>query len=114
MKLRAILPTLWILAICVLSVVPIPKDGGVSAILDLGHIGVYMILAFLWGFFFEDRGRQILTSVICIPLTEFLQLFTPWREATLIDLANNTLGIILGLLAFTLFTKVIVRFNRKP
>ena len=105
MNLWAILATLWLLAIGVLSVVPFQKGGGVSAILNLGHIGVYTILAILWGLAFKDRGKRILASVASIPLTELLQLFTPWREANLMDLANNALGVILGLLAFALIAK---------
>jgi VanZ family protein len=106
MNLRAILATLWLLAISVLSIVPIQKGEGVSAILDLGHIGVYTILAILWSFALKDRVKRIVTSVASIPITEFLQLFIPWRKANLMDIANNALGVILGLLAFTLIVKV--------
>ena len=106
MDLRAILATLWLLTIGVLSIVPLQTGEGVSAILNLGHIGVYTILAILLCFAFKDRGKRILASVASIPLTEFLQLFAPWREANLMDLANNGLGIILGFLAFTFIAKV--------
>ena len=106
MKLRSFLTTLWLLVICVLSVVPVQKGEGVSVMLDLGHIGVYTILAILLGFAFEDRGKRISASIASIPLTELLQLFIPWREANLMDVASNTLGITLGLLTFTFIVKV--------
>jgi len=106
MNLRAILATLWLLVISILSIVPIQKGEGVSAILDVGHIGVYTILAILWSFTFKDRGKRIVISVFSVPITEVLQLFIPWREANFMDIANNTLGIIIGLLAFIFIVHV--------
>ncbi len=82
----------------------------------LAHIGVFMILAFLvgWGVLSIDNKKilsaKIYLSVFLITFLysstlEFLQYFVPGRMTDLYDFLANSLGGVLGLTVFYIFTQ---------
>lgn len=86
---------LWLSFICVSSVIPIDGDD-IHGLLDLGHIAVYIVETVLWAWFFDFKYRFIAVSIASSPLTELLQLATPWRNPCIIDILNNLVGVALG------------------
>ena len=106
MKHKLILPIIWTVIIVISSIVPIPEKEKLSTFLDVGHIAVYTILALLWSYSLGNLFRAFTISLISTPLTEIVQLFTPWRSSNLADVLNNLIGVLIGIILFKLFTKV--------
>ena len=100
MNLGKILPILWLLLICLGSVLPIKGGPGVSELLDMGHILSYANLTSLWIWSLRSSSKGLLISLGCTPITELLQLFIPWRSANVLDVFNNAIGALLGYSVF--------------
>jgi|GEM_PF-1475667 VanZ family protein len=88
---------LWLLVICVLSVIPI-GDENLYNLLDLGHVTMYVVLTMLWAWLFDLKLKFIAASVASSPLTELLQLLAPWRNPCFTDIYNNLIGVALGVI----------------
>ncbi len=106
---REFLPIAWTIIICILSVLPVNKDGGVSLALDVGHVFAYAVLALLWFISVRRVSIATLVSLCSTPITEIVQIFTPWREACLIDVANNAIGVILGFCCMVIVKRILWR-----
>jgi len=95
------LPLLWTLLIAVLSAIPLPEQGPETPrLLDVGHVASYALLAALWIHSLGARWEALLPPLATVPLTEVIQLPLPWRNATVLDLANNLVGVALGAAAY--------------
>jgi VanZ family protein len=99
-------PLLYMLVILGICSIPDPVDIfyiGPKA-MDLLHIPMFGILAFLWmrAFFYNklDKGNAILyTLTICViygVVTEFYQALIPGRYTSVADMAFNLVGSTLG------------------
>ena len=90
------LALVWLSLILVASVVPV--SAGVSGeTLDVGHVFSYAVLTFLWVKAIGLNHRSLAVSIALTPLTETIQLFTPWRHPSLFDVGNNLLGVLISL-----------------
>jgi len=96
MKLKILIPIVWTLLISLGSISPVNKDHVSSEMLDVGHIVSYAILSMLWIWTLRSSTKGFILALATTPLTEILQAFIPWRDANIIDLFNNAIGVTLG------------------
>jgi len=96
-SMKLLYTILWLLAICVLSVIPVGGEN-LYNLLDLGHITMYVVQTILWAWLFDFKLKFIAASVASSPLTELLQLLTPWRNPCFTDICNNLIGVALGVI----------------
>lgn len=95
--MRGLYATAWLLAICISSIIPL-DSGDIGKLLDLGHIIVYVVQTMLWAWYFDFEYIFIPVSIASTPVTELLQLATPWRNPCLLDILNNMLGVFIGVM----------------
>ena len=107
MNYKVLFPVLWTLIIVILSVIPPPIHGPeASKLFDLGHVVSYALLTILWIWSLRSKVYALLISLVMTPLTELVQLPLPWRNANLIDVLNNALGVLVGIV----FYRVVIHF----
>jgi len=112
MRRELLLPILWTFIIVVLSVIPLPVHGSeIPKLLDVGHVVSYAILAILWTWSLGKRMSGLIVSIITTPLTEIVQLPLPWRNANLIDVFNNIIGVLIGVVLYNII-KVMERSKK--
>ncbi|MBS7642295.1 MAG: hypothetical protein QW374_05250 [Candidatus Bathyarchaeia archaeon] len=95
--MRGFYAILWLTTICISSIVPV-DSGEIGELLDIGHIIVYIVQTILWAWYFDFEYTFIPVSIASTPVTELLQLATPWRNPCLIDILNNMLGVCIGII----------------
>ena len=85
--------------------------GGTESTDAIGHVIINAILAFLWCWTLSlYASTQKTTRLILIGgliwcfVGELSQFFVPGRGTSLLDLGANILGVLIGLLAYRLFT----------
>lgn len=103
----AIFCTLVILILCVLPNEDIPKN-----ITDdkTAHLISFATLALLWQFTLKDRFKTIMGLVIFAILIEFTQHLLPdsfHRGYELADLWADSIGILIGILIFSIIKKIL-------
>jgi VanZ family protein len=101
-----ILLIIWIIAIFILSVIPMNQNtkieiGGTPFRLDyFEHFGVFFILGLLYVLssmmFLPKRWNEIAILIVYAIVTETIQLTIPGRTFNPWDLAYNILGFIVG------------------
>ncbi len=75
--------------------------GGTDIVDAMGHIVINAILIFLWCWTINPPIRLILIGgIIWCFVAEFLQIFVPDRGASLLDLAANIVGVLIGIAVY--------------
>jgi len=106
MERKRLLPILWTIAIAILSIIPPPYHGPeVPKLLDAGHVISYALLTILWIWSLGNRYSALLVSFATTPLTELVQIPIPWRSANIIDVFNNIMGVLIGIVIFSILER---------
>lgn len=95
------LGAILLLAVMVVSLIPMPDDVSVSD--KTGHLFVYLVLSGWFSLLARDRGilgLSLLGLVLYGMLIELLQGLTGYRSAEWGDVIANTLGCALGTLGY--------------
>jgi VanZ family protein len=110
--LLALFVTLSIVYISSMSSRSLWGHGSISeqVLSNLSHVPVYALLAFLWFKSFKGKSVKkrlcktdflVLAGLVLFAVSdEIHQFFVPGRSASLMDIALNMFGIILGLKIF--------------
>ena len=99
--IKYLLPILWMVVIFVLSSIPgtaFPKQP-FPYFTELAHLVEYSILGILW--YRVLKPKIFLVLVICILYgisDEIHQLFVPFREYSILDMALDTVGVCVGVI----------------
>jgi len=101
------------LKIEVKNYLPIQLSVVKEIIQNMLHIPLFAILAFLWMSFFRKRQINYKKAVLYTCLITFLisnldelyQLFVPERDASFLDLFLDMIGLLLGVVIYTVTNK---------
>lgn len=101
MDAKKIIAITWTFLIAIASILPIPE--GYDRFSSVGHIFSYFILLILWVYAMGFISKALFISIALTPLTEVLQLVTPWRNSNIFDLGSNFLGVIIAFIVLYIF-----------
>ena len=97
------------------SIYPVQQGGvsfivpGLDKIIHAGEFFVFTLIGYkTFSYYMENKGRRvrlISTSLFYGGLTEFSQLFFPYRTASWLDFLANLFGIVAGLMAMLIIEK---------
>lgn len=108
MMIKAMKVIAWCLALVViiLCVIPAPKIVEVSNVDKVEHALAFAALAFVFLRAYRHRVIWVITGCVAFGVgIELVQYFIPWRSAELADLVADIVGVLLGWMAFIIFSR---------
>ncbi|MFW6139182.1 MAG: VanZ family protein [Spirochaetota bacterium] len=102
-RLKAVVLTVTLVGVFIVSVVPVQEYPGVSEADKLEHFLSYLVICFLFYINGFGAGRSFLYAVGYGVLLECVQYIVPYRCFSFSDMAANTLGA--GLFAGLVWVK---------
>jgi len=114
----AILFVLYILAAITLLVIPTRNIGAASRMPFRSDSFAHAVLFFPWSFFILSFKKirwniWILIGLAFGILMEFVQYFIPYRSFSFMDMLADAVGIVLGMIVFTIIYYFIFPNKRK-
>ena len=99
--------------VCWLSLTPSPVDTGIDQGDKIGHLLAYFARMAWWGQL-DPRRNRLLLLFLCMGMAlEGLQGLTPERVPSLLDMAANASGALLGWLATRAWPDWLRRLERR-
>lgn len=108
MMIKAMKVIAWCLALLViiLCVIPAPKIVEVSNVDKVEHALAFAALAFVFLRAYRHQVIWVITGCVAFGVgIELVQYFIPWRSAELADLVADIVGVLLGWMAFIIFSR---------
>ena len=108
MMIKAMKVIAWCLALLViiLCVIPAPKIVEVSNVDKVEHALAFAARAFVFLRAYRHQVIWVITGCVAFGVgIELVQYFIPWRSAELADLVADIVGVLLGWMAFIIFSR---------